>query len=69
MIIIGVIIFAWLIVSQMIAWAITEIKDQDAVLENWALVFLAPIIILIVICEILNSYLMREIRYVLELFI
>jgi ABC-type uncharacterized transport system permease subunit len=38
-------VFAWLIVSQMIAWAMTPDKDPEKVREGWAALFLMPVIL------------------------
>lgn len=47
MIIIGALIFAWLIISQLIAWVMTASKDEDEVLETWGAVFLLPALLLV----------------------
>jgi len=50
------VIFAWLILSQVIAWMITPSQDEDEVVQSWFVVFMLPAILPIIGIMILESY-------------
>lgn len=59
---IGIGLFVWIVVSQLIAWMITPSQDPDEVHEAWFVVFLLPAVLLVALVMMADENFYRFLR-------